>query len=486
MPLFTILEKDDVLKIHEAALNLLEGVGVKIHSQKALQLMDESGAHVDFEKKLVKIPESLVIEAIKKSPSSIKLCSRNGKHDFLLRGNDFYFCPGSSAINVYDAKLRNFRKATSFDAAKLAVIVDALEYINVQCAALVVSDVPDLISDRYRYYIWLKNSTKHIMTSSFTVESPQDIIALATAIVGSRKMLSKEPYVSSIVCPSPPLQWSSLACENLMTYAKHMIPTIILPMPQINATGPASLAANVVQCLIEGLSGLVLAQLVRQGTPIIFGSDCSLLDLRTGASCTSIDSVMVCCSVAQIAKFYGLPTHTYIAESESKTLDVQVGLEAAMSTVLGALSGINLMSGPGLMTHGLAQSFEKMVIDNEICGMVYRLTRRIDVNADTIAEGLFKQHGPGGHFLAEKHTLEWFKKEQHFPSSVIDVADMSCWQSKGSKDIIQRANEKIEQILASHIPEPLPRDVEKDLDDVMRNIAKKCGIKVLPLGPSVK
>lgn len=486
MPSFRVLEKDDILRIHEVALSLLESIGVEVYSPTALKLMDTSGAYVDFEKKRARIPSSLVIEAIKKSPSSIRLYNRNGKHNVSLEGNNFHFCPGSSAINVYEAKTRIFRKANSADAVKLATLVDALEYINVQFAALVVSDVPDVISDRYRYYLWLKNTTKHVMTSSFTTDSPRDIIALCKVIAGDEKKLSKEPHVSSIVCPSPPLMWSSLACENLMTYAQYAIPTVILPMPQINATGPASLAANVMQCLMEALSGLVIAQLVRPGAPVILGSDCSLLDLRTGTSCVSIESIMVCCAVAQVAKFYGLPTHTYVTESESKTLDAQVGLESALSTVLGSLSGINLMSGPGLMTQGLAQSFEKMVIDNEICGMVYRLARGINVNTDTIAEELYKKHGPGGHFLTEKHTVEWCRKEQHFPSSVIDVSDVSHWEKKGSKDIIQRASEKVDQILSSHIPEPLPSDIEKELDAVMRNIANKYGIKTLPLGPFIE
>jgi trimethylamine--corrinoid protein Co-methyltransferase len=485
MPSFTVLEKSEVLKIHETALDLLKNVGVEIHSNVALQLFDKFGADVDLQKKLVKIPESLVVESIKKAPSSVKLYSRNGKNDLLLEGNSFHFCPGSSAIHIHDTKTGEFRKATSIDAAKLAIIVDALEYINAQFAALVVSDVPDIISDRYRYYIWLKNTTKHVMTSSFTLESPRDIISLASVIAGGEKELIKKPYVSSIVCPSPPLRWSALACENLVAYAKFAVPTVILPMPQINATGPATLAANIVQCLAEGLSGLVIAQLIRPGTPIIFGCDCELFDLRTAATCASVESVMVCCATAQVAKFYGLPTHTYVTESESKTLDVQTGLEATLSAVLGALSGINLMSGPGLMTHGLAQSFEKIVIDNEICGMLYRLARGIDINEFTLATELFKKHGPGGHFLTDKHTVEWFRKEQHILSGIIDISDFARWQSKGSKDIIQRASERVEEILAHHVPEPLPHDIEKELDNVMKSIAKKNGVKILPLGPTI-
>lgn len=485
MPLLRILTRDDILTIHNASLDLLEKVGVKIYSNKALQLLNESGSFIDFRKKLARIPQDLVEEALRKAPSSIRLYSRDKKNDVLLEGNDIHFYPGSSAIKIFDVETKKLREPTSRDAINLAILVDALEFLDTQFAAIVVSDVPEPIRDTYRYYLWLKNTTKHVMVSCFDLESPQDIRALAAVIAGGEEELSRKPYVSSIVCPSPPLMWSELACQNLMEYAKYSIPTVILPMPQINATGPATLAANVVQNIVEGLSGLVIAQLVKAGAPVIFGSDTSLLDPRTGVSTTTVESVMVCCAVAQVAKFYGLPTHTYVGESDSKILDVQTGLEATMSIILGSLAGINLMSGPGMMTFGLAQSFEKIVIDNEICGMAYRLIKGIDVNDTTIAKELFEKHGPGGHFLGEKHTLEWFRKEQFIPSSVIDRFDVNQWEAKGAKDIVQRASERVREILATHVPEPLPPDVEKQLDDVMKEIAKKHNIKKLPLEPRI-
>lgn len=487
MPPFQTLTKEDVIAVHYAALDLLEKVGVEIHSDEALKLLADAGADVDFDRKLARIPQHLVCEAVRKAPSTIKLYSRDRKHDVVLEGNKVHFYPGSSVPMVYDGETKKIRPSTSEDCANLAKIVDALEYIDSQFAAIVVSDVPVIIRDRYRYYVWLKNTTKHVMVSSFTLESPSDIRALAAVIAGGEEELDRRPYVSSIVCPSPPLKWSELTCQNLMDYAKYSIPTVILPMPQINATGPATLAANVVQSAVEGLSGLVLAQLVRAGAPIILGTDAVLFDLRTANIVASIESYMVCCAFAQMSKFYGLPSHTY-AGGAGPILDAQYGLQAAASLELVALSGINLVSGPGLMGGGGggAQSFEKMVIDNEICGIVYRLIKGIDVNDATLARDLFEKIGPGGFFLKERHTNEWFTKEQFMPSHVINRYGASRWEAKGSKDIFQRARERVKEILATHVPEPLSSDVERELDDVMRGIAKKYNIKTLPYGPSVE
>jgi trimethylamine--corrinoid protein Co-methyltransferase len=195
----------------------------------------------------------------------------------------------------------------------------------------------------------------------------------------------------------------------------------------------------------------------------------------------AIETMMLGCSYAQIGKYYGLPTHMYLGLSDTKVVDAQCGFESGISITLGALAGINVISGPGMLNFENCQSFEKLVIDNSICGMALRLLDGVRVDDETMAVDLIRKVGPGGHFLAEKHTMEWFRKEQFMPSELIDRQGSKAWKAAGSKDIVKRARDIVKKTLREHKPEPLASDVEKDLDKVMKNIMKRHKISTLPL-----
>jgi trimethylamine--corrinoid protein Co-methyltransferase len=197
----------------------------------------------------------------------------------------------------------------------------------------------------------------------------------------------------------------------------------------------------------------------------------------------AIETMMLGCSYAQIGKYYGLPTHMYLGLSDTKVVDAQCGFESGISITLGALAGINVISGPGMLIFENCQSLEKLVIDNSICGMALRLMEGVRVDDETMAVDLIRKVGPGGHFLAEKHTLEWFRKEQLIPSELIDRQEFKAWKAAGSKDIVKRARETVKKILKEHKPEPLASDVEKDLDNVMKDLMKRHKISTLPSVP---
>ncbi len=253
-------------------------------------------------------------------------------------------------------------------------------------------------------------------------------------------------------------------------------------MPQLGATGPATLAGSLVQHNAEFLSGLVMAQLSNAGAPVIYGGSPTTLDQRYATSrLGAIETMMLGCSYAQLGKYYGLPTHMYLGLSDAKVVDAQCGFESGIGIVLGALAGINVISGPGMLNFESCQSLEKLVIDNTICGMALRLLEGVRVDDETLAVDLVRKVGPGGIFLAEKHTLEWFRKEQFIPSELIDRQEQKAWKAAGSKDIFQRAREIVEKTLKEHESEPLAHDVEKDLDNVVRDIMKQHKISTLPL-----
>jgi trimethylamine--corrinoid protein Co-methyltransferase len=484
-PSLQLLSREQIEEIHLSSLKILEEVGVLIQRDSVLKMLADAGAEVDISKKIARIPQHLAKESLAKAPSTIRLYSRDGKHDLLLEGNRVHYDPGSAALYLLDSATGEIRRPVTRDLADFVRLTDGLEHIQAQSTALVVSDVPDAIVDRYRLYVVLKNSPKTIVTGTFSVDGLYDMKDMLAAVVGGEKELARRPMAIFDLCPSAPLKWGDFIVQNLVDCAKYGIPAEILPMPQLGATGPVSLAGSLVQHNAEFLSGLVISQVANPGAPVIYGGSPTTFDMRYAtARLGAIETIMMGCAYAQIGKYYGFPTHMYLGLSDTKTVDAQAGFESALGITLGALAGINVISGPGMLDSENCQSFEKLVIDDTVCGMALRLIRGIDVNDQTLAVDVIRKVGAGGHFLAEKHTLEWLRKEIFEPSDVVDRQNVNAWKRLGSKDTAQRARENVQRILRDHKPDPLPSDTEKGLDNVMHGIMRKHGVGKLPAGPA--
>ncbi len=480
--LLQLLSRDDIEGIHNDSLTILEKVGVNVRNDEALQLLKDAGCEVDSDKKIVRVPQHLVKDCIRKTLSIIRLYSRNGEHVQIIGENNTLFDPGSCAVYFNDHETGEIRPPFSKDLVDLVRLVDALKYIQAQSTAMVPSEVPEEIGDIYRLYLVLKNSAKGVITGAFTKEGLIDMKRLLEIVAGGEDRLAKKPIAIFDVCPSSPLMWSDTTCQNLIDCARFNIPAEIIPAPQMGATSPITLAGTLVQFNAEFLSGIVISQITKQGAPVIYGGSPTTFDMRYLSSrLGSIENMMVACAAAQVAKYYKLPTHAYLGLSDSKMLDAQSGLETSFGIILGTLSGINVVSGPGMLIFENCQSLEKLVIDNEICGMALRLVDGIIANRDTLALDVIGKVGPGGHFMAEKHTLTWLKKEHLIPSDVIDRSSLEAWKKQGSMNMASRAREIVNRILKEHVPESLPTDVEKDLSDALREIMNRYNIKSVPI-----
>ncbi|MEX2704911.1 MAG: trimethylamine methyltransferase family protein [Candidatus Freyrarchaeum guaymaensis] len=461
-PALSLLEEENIKEIYDAALRILEHTGVRIDNAEVLSLLHQNGVIVNFEKKVARFPQDLVSRCVKSTPSEVRIYSRDGKHDLLLKSNNVHFDPGSAAINILEEGV--IRKPVTRDLERFVRVADYLEHIHAQSTALVVTDVPERFVDRYRLYVVLKNSTKPVVTGSFTKDGVHEMKRLLEVASGESDV-SKRPMAIFDACPSPPLEWSDITSQNLLDCARSGIPVELVSMPLAGATGPATLAGSVLLHAAETLSGIVIAQLANRGTPCIWGGSPAIFDMRLGTTpMGAIETMMIDCAYAHVGKFLGLPTHAYLGLSDSKTVDSQAGFESALGITLGALAGINVISGPGILDFESCQSLEKLVIDNELCGMALRLMRGIHISRESLAEELIGEVGPGGNFLNKRHTLKWFRKEQLLPSIVIDRMTTSLWQERGSKTAYQRAREEVERILSTHEPEALPPDVERELD----------------------
>lgn len=477
---FRLLNTEDRDAIHQASLQILENVGVKVNNDSALNLLKESGCTTDSD--IVRIPPSLVQETIKKAPDTFQLHSRDGSRAYTIGDNKVIYNPGSAGIYFIDRKTHRMRRAVTADFVDLVRLTDALEYIHAQSTALVPADAPDAISDLYRLYIILTNSDKPIITGAFTKEGLIDMMHMLESVVGGSEELRKKPRAIFDCCPSSPLMWSDVTCQNLIDCALHGIPAEIIPAPQMGATSPVTIAGTLVEANAEFLSGAVISQLTQPGAPIVYGGSPSAFDMRhCTARLGAIEAIMAACASAEMGKYYKVPTHGYLGLSDSKAVDGQSSFESGAGILLASLTGVNVVSGPGMQASENCQSLEKLVIDNEYCGAAFRLARGIHIDDTALATDVISKVGPGGHFLAERHTRLNFRQERFIPSDVLDRLSPDAWERAGSHDSTYRAREKVDRILSEHQPSQLPVDAEKSLQGTLNGILKRHGIPTFTL-----
>ena len=469
MPTLEFLSKESIHAIHSATLQVLETTGIRVENRTTLQLLQDAGCVV--EKQSVKIPPSLVIEALQKAPSSLNLYTRNGERSYSIAEDNVLFNPGSSAVYFKDPSSGMARKGTSKDVIALTQLVDILEHIKLQSTALIASDVHETISDFHRLFISLKYSSKPIVTGAFRKEGAKDMQMLLQVVVGGSDNLAKKPIAIFDCCPLSPLVWSDSSCQNVLDCATAGIPAEIVPAPLMGATSPVTLNGTIVQSNAETLSGIVIAQLASSGTPVIYGGAPGTFDMKYATPrFGAIEAMMVACASAEMGKYYSIPTHGYLGTSDSIIEDSQSGFESALGIVLAALARINVVSGPGMLAHLNCQSLEKLVIDNEICGSAYRLVRGIGFEDLDIVAKLLNVVGPGGNYLGQKHTSKRLRSEHLMPSDVLCRLMPDKWLSQGSKSMLARANEKVTSLLQDYTyEEPMNLDeLEQTYDKLMK------------------
>lgn len=469
----------DRKKIVDEAKAILEEIGVFVENDEAVSLLDGAGAKVDGGR--VKIPASVVEKALDTAPERILVYDRLGGVAMDLGGDRIHFNPGSAALRIFDYSTGDARTPLTADVVRFVTLTDALPNYAAQSTGLIPGDVPENIADRYRVYIGLLHSIKPIVTGTFKVEAFAPMHAMLSAVAGGDEALRKKPIAIFDCCPSPPLRWSDLTCQALIDCARTGLPAELVSMPLTGATSPVTLAGAVTQHCAENLSGIVIHQLARPRSPIIYGGSPACFDMRKGTTpMGAIETMMIDGAYAEIGKYLEIPTHAYMALSDSKPVDYQAGMETAMGAIVAAVSGINNVSGPGMLDFESCQSLEKLVLDHEICGMALRLTEGITLRDDPIALPLIKQGLEKKEFLSLPHTMKWFRKEAYMPDEVIERGTLDEWRSKGKQDAAKRASEKVGALLKSHVPQPPARDVAARLEEIMKEEARKAGMDKLP------
>jgi len=454
----TVWGDDDCRRLHAATLELLADTGVEVMYEPALQLLQAAGA--DVQKRRVRLPPRLVDEAIAKAPREWLLRPRGGETEpLVLRDGEMYFGTGSDVLYTRDPDTGERRRARLADVESMAALCEQLPNIDFVMSMGLPEDLPRELDDIGSVAAMMRGTRKPLIVAPRDGTVPARIQEMA-ALCGEKESFA------IYAMPSPPLQHDPDALTKVIACAELQIPLIYCPAPLAGATGPRSVAGVVLVGNAETLSGLVLHQLVNAGAPFVYGAGGAIMDMRTMTdpyTAPENATAMQCC--CDLARFYGLPSFSYAADSDSKTLDEQWSAEAALTTMFGALSRATLLHDVGYLESGLQSSCESIVLGDELAGYARAFVREAPVNDETLALDEIKAVGPGGSYLGTSYTRRHYR--EFWMSDLFDHSMHDRWAADGEQTLKQRAQAKVRRLRAAEKPFALTAEQEAGLEAIL-------------------
>ena len=462
-PRFRKLSDDQLERLHHASLEILDRTGVCLYDQDALDLLKKAGLTVSEENR-VRIPPALVEWALSVAPKRVVLCDRNGRRAMPLERNNVFYGPGSDCPNVIDHRTGERRPGTLQFIEDGIRVCDALPNIDFLMSLCIASDIDQETANLYQMRAMLMNSTKPILFVTTEFESFVDVVEMAEIAAGGAEELRRNPICGCYINVTSPLRHNAEALQKLLFMAKKGLPTTYTPVVLRGVNGPVTAAGAIALANAGELAGLVLAQLVREGTPVILtGGVNDMLDMRTTVDSYGAPENRV--MLVELAHYYGLPVFGLTGCSDAKIPDEQAAAEAAFSLILETLCGAGMAHDVGYLEGGMCFSLEQLVMCDELINYVKRFMQGLEINEETLALDLIDELGPHGDFLSSEHTLRHFR-EDWYPR-LFDRRNYDEWAADGGKTLRQRARERLEEILQNHQPEPLPPDVQERIDGVV-------------------
>jgi len=474
VPALALFTKKQLEDVHNATLEVLQRTGVIFKHPEALKVFEEAGAYVDHKRQKVFIPNYLVKEAVKKAPSRFTWHARDSEKSIRFEDNRIHFGPVCTPSFVYDLETGQRRDAILIDFENIVRLMDCLERVDEGYGSVYPRDVSDRVVHVHVMLAQIRNTGKCIRGRYRGAIVARDCLKMMSMVAGGEEELMRNPMLLCVVNPTSPLQWDTSMIEGMMEYAR--LKQLVAPSPEVmaGATGPVTLAGTMVLHNAEALSMITLTQLVNPGTPVIYGAVSTIMDMRTATTRLGAPELGIMhVGFAQLAKYYNIPCRGAAGVTDSKSVDIQAGYETVFNLTLAALAGFNLiLYALGGMDSSLSICYEKIVTDHELLGMVERLMKGVETSDQTLAVDVIDAVGPGGHFLAQKHTRDYHKSE-HFIPRLFDTQSYDSWVKAGSKDIRERAREEVRKILREHQPPPLDKDLDKRLEEYVKNVNRR-------------
>ena len=456
-------------KIHNAALEALEFIGLADAPQSGIDSMLDAGAVLDDNGRL-RFPRSLVEDALASANRNVTLFGRDQKHDLDLSGNRVHFGTAGAAVHIVDVLNNEYRDSKVKDLFDAACIVNELDNIHFLQRPMVCRDIVDNREMDYNtVYACCAGTTKHVGTSFTEPSFVPDVIEMLHTIAGGEKAWRQRPFVSNSNCfVVPPMKFATESCQVMEACIQAGMPILLLSAGQAGATAPASIAGAIVQAVAECLAGLVYVHSVKPGHPCIFGTWPFVSDLRTGAmSGGSGEQALLTAGCAQMHRFYDLPGGAAAGIADAKMPDMQAGWEQAMSNVMAGLTGLNMVyEAAGMHASLLGFCLESLILGDDLLGQAMRCVRGIEVTEDNVSLDVIKStclDGPG-HFLGSEQTLSLMQTEYIYPS-LADRTSPKEWVEIGKPNLVQKAIEKKENILKN-----AAKKIDPVIDDKLRSM----------------
>ena len=471
------LSDSEVDFIHQATLQVFQHTGLKIYSEEAMEIFQGAGAIVEKSEDyaVVKIPPVIVEDCIRLAPRTFGCYGRDREEDFILEPSLVSLSCAGGCVNVIDPYPLEHRPAMKKDCANIARICDSLDEIGAMLRPCVPNDVPADIYPVHALEAILTNTSKHVLIGPDNVKNLRKMIQLGAACVGDMEEFKRRPVFSATVCPTSPLVLTKNVCEMIVEAAQQGVGLFIIPMALAGAISPATIAGTLVTTNAEILGGIILAQLTARGTPCIYANLSTIMDMKTGVAAVGAPEVArVAAGTIRLAKYYGFPCLGGAAMSDSKIPDAQAAYESALSIMLTALAGANLVFGMGGLDHLLTFDYAKLIMDAELERMVMNILGGIEVSAESVALDVIHQVGPAGEYLTRQHTYDHMHTFSQ--NKLYDRRTRDGWNEKGAKNLTERAYEKARHIIENHNPKPLRKGAAEAMQAITAEYEAELGL----------
>jgi trimethylamine--corrinoid protein Co-methyltransferase len=467
IPQLSMLSKQQCDTIHRASLEILRRTGVRVYHEGALDLLRQTDAVVTDDN-LVRLPPGLVEWALRQAPSRVSLCRRGGNELAApLESGRVNFGPGSDCPNYLDPHTGERRPFTTADVTACVHVVDALPELSFCMSMGIPSDLGTANAYRQQFALLLEHTTKPIVFVCNDRADCEAIAAMASAAAGGMDQLRLNPTLLLYSEPSTPLKHTETATGKLLYMAEQSLPIVHSPAPMMGGTAPVTLAGGLALGNAEVLSSLVMHQLKRPGAPFVYGSGLHHMDMKTTISVYGAPEFQLArVAVAELGRFYGLPTWGYAGHSDSCAMDEQAAADAAFSVLVALLAGNNLVHDVGYLEAGLTTSPEMIVFTAEMISMMRRFETGISLDAEALALEAIDQAGTGGDFLTARHTLKHFR--ELWQPTLLDRRRAADWVAGGSKRLSDRLRDRTIEIIDAHRPEPLPGSVRDEIAYILQ------------------
>ena len=469
-----VLNQIEIERIHADSIRILEEVGVKVPSEKALSLLEKNGADIDWDRQIARISEGMVKSALQTAPKEFVLGARNPKFDLMLPSDTITLNMDGCVSNVIDFSTGKRRPGLLQDLANVGRVFDAIPSARVLWSCVMPSDAPSGAAGILSSATSFLSCGKHLQDEIQKKEELPYIIELCKAFLGDEQSVIDRKIYSATYCTVAPLCHDGEMLEATMALTGYKAPVLMYPMPACGSTGPASLYSNIALGNAESLSSLVIFQLESPGTPLIYGSALGRINLMKGTFLEgAVETELMMAAMVQLGKYYGLPTIAAGCLTDANEPGIQAAMEKTLTTIPLVLNDVDVIQGIGLIESSMTLSLEQMLIDEEIFNQCMRMRAGIDVCDEKDLFDDISKVAQGGHFLKQKSTRKAFRTDEFYNSKLIIGDTYDSWKTAGSKTMLDNAHEKVEKILAAEPVSPVDAGVKKVIEEIMEEAKAK-------------